>query len=463
MRTPRNTANCCRDFTRTELFRQASAQAGRGLPPIEPGMPAPAGTGLNRRSFLARGAGLALSVYGAQRLGFRALEEGVAAAAAAPPQPVLVSLFLPGGCDGMSVLAPVGDPAYASLRPTLKLDPSAGTAFLEDARLRWSPAAAGLSTLHGEGKITVFPAIGYDHPDQSHFTSRHFWEVGALDTTARFGWMGRYLDLAGSEANPLQGLSLNGDLSPALAASRVPVAAIEKPEDYSFWIRGVDDPVLEPTLEAFGALGNLPTSDAVRAGARQVATEVDTVRRSLAPFATSDGSPSYKSPVTYPDSDLAKKLAGLAAMLDAGLPLRCVAVDADGAFDTHSNQASGLPADLQTVCDAVLAFQRDVEARGIADRVLITMWSEFGRRPQENGSGTDHGAGGTAFVVGSRAQGQMVGEFPGLAQLDPEDNLRSTSDFRALYCALLEQWLQFDPSGVIPGAGSFSPPAVVKS
>ena len=426
-------------------------------------MPTPAGTGLSRRSFLARGAGLALSVYGAQRLGFRALEEGVAAAASGPPQPVLVSLFLPGGCDGMSVLAPVGDPQYASLRPTLKLDPSTGTAFTEDSRLRWSPSAAGLSTLHGEGKVTVFPAIGYDHPDQSHFTSRHFWEVGALDTSARFGWLGRYLDVAGTDSNPLQGLSLNGDLSPAIAASRVPVAAIEKPEDYGFWIRGVGDPVLEPTLQAFGTLGDLATGDPVRAGARKVATEVDGVRRALTPFATADGSPSYKSPVPYPDSDLAGRLAGLAAMLAAGLPLRCVALDADGGFDTHSNQGSDLPGDLQTVCDAVLAFQRDVETRGIADRVLITMWSEFGRRPEENGSGTDHGAAGTAFVIGSRARGQMVNEFPGLAQLDPEDNLRATSDFRALYCSLIEQWLKFDAAAVIPGAGSFARPALLKS
>ncbi|TMM10223.1 MAG: DUF1501 domain-containing protein [Actinobacteria bacterium] len=454
---------CCRDFTRTELLRHATAQAGRGLPAIEPGMPAPAGTGLSRRTFLARSAGIALAVYGAQRIGLRAFEEGVAAAAASGPQPALVSLFLPGGCDGLSVLAPVGDSRYATLRPTLKLDPSTGIAFTEDSRLYWSPAAAGLSTLHGEGKVTVFPAIGYDHPDQSHFTSRHFWEVGALDTSARFGWLGRYLDVAGSDSNPLQGLSLNGDLSPTLAASRVPVAAIEKPEDYGFWIRGVDDPVLEPTLEAFGTLGALPTGDPIRASARKVATEVDGVRRALAPFATSDGSPSYKSPVTYPDSDLAKKFAGLAAMIAAGLPLRCIALDSDGGFDTHSNQATDLPTDLKTTCDAVLAFQRDLEARGIADRVLVTMWSEFGRRPEENGSGTDHGAAGTAFVIGSRTRGQMVGEFPGLAQLDPEDNLRSTSDFRGLYCSLLEQWFGFDSAQVIPGAASLARPALLKS
>jgi uncharacterized protein (DUF1501 family) len=111
----------------------------------------------------------------------------------------------------------------------------------------------------------------------------------------------------------------------------------------------------------------------------------------------------------------------------------------------------------------VLAFQRDLEARGLADRVLITLWSEFGRRPEENGSGTDHGAAGTAFVVGSKAKGQMVGEFPGLAQLDDDDNLRATSDFRAMYCSLLEQWFGFDSARVIPGAASFARPALVKS
>src|SRR5438067_4204892 len=306
---------CCRDFTRSQLMRHAAVEAGRGLPSIERGMPTPAGTGLSRRSFLARGAGMALAVYGANRLGLRALQEGVAAAASGGPLRVVVSIFLPGGCGGMSVLAPVGDSRYAQLRPTLALPASAGTPFAPDPRLRWSDPAAGLSTLHGEGKVTVFPAIGYDHPDQSHFTSRHFWEVGALDTSARFGWMGRYLDVAGTDSNPLQGLSLNGDLSPAIAASRVPVAAIEKPEDYGFWIRGVGDPVLEPTLKAFGTLGDLATGDPVRAGARKVATEVDGVRRALTPFATADGSPSYKSPVPYPDSDLAGTLAGLAAML----------------------------------------------------------------------------------------------------------------------------------------------------
>src|SRR5215210_4977731 len=141
--------SACRDFTRTELMRHAAAEAGRGLPAIEPGMPAPAGTGLSRRSFLVRGAGLAMSVYGAGRLGVGAFEEGIAAAAGGSNR-VLVSIFLSGGCDGMSVLAPVGDPRYSQLRPSLAYAPSAGSPFSEDDRLRWTPPAAGMATLHGE-------------------------------------------------------------------------------------------------------------------------------------------------------------------------------------------------------------------------------------------------------------------------------------------------------------------------
>ena len=115
------------------------------------------------------------------------------------------------------------------------------------------------------------------------------------------------------------------------------------------------------------------------------------------------------------------------------------------------------------VANSVLAFQNDLEARGLDQRVLIHVWSEFGRRALENGSaGTDHGAAGCAFVIGSKSQGQMVGEFPGLTKLDNAENLRVTSDFRGMYCSLLEQWLGFDAAQVIPGASGFVRPQLVK-
>ena len=103
--------------------------------------------------------------------------------------------------------------------------------------------------------------------------------------------------------------------------------------------------------------------------------------------------------------------------------------------------------------EAIAAFQADLDARGLADRVLVHVWSEFGRRAQQNGSGgTDHGAAGVSMVIGSRVAGRMVGEWPDLGHLDVNGNQRENTDFRSLYCSLLEQWLGTDAARVIPGA-----------
>ena len=139
---------------------------------------------------------------------------------------------------------------------------------------------------------------------------------------------------------------------------------------------------------------------------------------------------------------------------DEALPIKCASVNAVGSYDTHSDESETLSTNLAETIESVVAFQRDLEARKLDDRVLIELWSEFGRRPRENGSGTDHGAGGVAFLIGTRAAGKMVGEFPGLTALDENENTLRTSDFRAMYCSLLEQWFQTEAGLVIPEAGT---------
>jgi uncharacterized protein (DUF1501 family) len=451
----------CNDFNRSQLLRHGIAQAGRGLPRIEPGMPLPAGTGLDRRTFLLRSAGAALSVYGASMLSPRHFEEGIAqAAAASTSEPVLVSIFMEGGWDALSVLAPVGESKglYQTLRPGLALKEGEGTLFAEDHRLMWHPAATGLAELHAQKKVTVFPAVGYDPPDESHFTSRHYWEVGELNTETRTGWMGRYLDLVGEPGNPMQGLSLDYSLAPALATAKMPVAAVSSPSDYSFWAYGLGDPLIEPTLDTFGALGALGAPSPAYAQARAASFDTNIIRNQVAPFVGKEGKPGYTSPVTYPTEggDFPARLAALAAMLQAGMPIKCASLSAVGSYDTHSAEKETLTTNLSQTVASVVAFQRDLEARKLDQRVVIQLWSEFGRRPQENGSGTDHGAAGLAFLIGSPVKGEMVGEFPGLENLDVNDNLINTSDFRAMNSALLEQWFKTDPSAIIP-AGSFGP------
>ncbi len=470
--TPERPSNhtCCSGFTRSEMARRALANGRpRTAREWDPRMPVPAGAGIDRRRFLLGTAAGLLSVYGAERVGLTAgaLGDGIARAAQTR-SPVLVSVFLAGGIDALSLLAPVGDPLYRRLRPTLAVPSSAGVPFREDPRLHWHPAATSFANLHDAGKVTVFPGIGYTSPDMSHFTSRHYWEVGATETGLTTGWLGRYLDVAGSPGNPLQGLSMDGQMNPTLATARNPVAAIDRPETFSLWLDGVWGDVFSWTLDSASKLGDAQrrAGDAAIAQVAEAASEVGIVRRALAPFRDSNGNAAYHSPVTYPssgDSDFPQRLAGLAAMIAGGLPLRCVALTSDTQFDTHSAQVGTFTPGLTLIADSLAAFQADLEARGIADRVLVHVWSEFGRRALENGSaGTDHGAAGVSLLIGTRASGTMVGEWPGISRLDVNGNLRENVDFRGVYCSLLEQWFGHDPGTVIPGASRFQRYQLVK-
>jgi uncharacterized protein (DUF1501 family) len=456
----------CNDFNRSQLLRRGAAVAGKGLPNIEPGMPVPAGTGLDRRTFLLASAGAALSVYGASMLSPRHFEEGIAQASAdaGPNAPVLVSIFMEGGWDALSVLAPVKEAKYNELRPGLALKEGAGTPFTEDENLMWHPSATGLAELHEEGKVTAFPAIGYEPQDESHFTSRHYWEVGQLDTNTRTGWMGRYLDLpgVGEPNNPLQGLSLDYSLAPALATETMPVAAVSSPANYTMGAQGLGEPVIGPALQTFGALGALAAPSPAYAQARSASYDTSLVLDQMASFVKSEKESGDVSPVTYPSGDFAERLSVLAAMLHTGMPIKCASLNAVGSYDTHSDEVGTLTTNLQQTIAAVVAFQRDLEARKQDQRVLIQLWSEFGRRPRENGSGTDHGAGGAAFLIGSRASGTMVEHFPGLTNLDVNENVLMTSDFRSMYCSLLEQWFQTEAGLVIPEASSFARYPLVK-
>jgi uncharacterized protein (DUF1501 family) len=454
----------CKEHTRATILREAAARAGAGLRPIEPGMPLPAGTGLSRRAFLARSSGLALAVFGGSALAPRAFEEGIAdAMAAGRPDSVLVSVFLDGGLDTLALLAPVDDARYQTLRPQLKMAPEPALQFRDDPQLQWHGSAEPLKQLHEEDKLCVIPAIGYSSPNQSHFTSRHFYEVGELNEAGQVGWLGRWLDRNGRADNPLQGLSLDTTLAPALAAASMPVAAVASPTNFALSAEGTSS--LRTSMnQAYGGLGRLGTGDSQLAVARGAAAQVVGIQESLAGLygQTITDTPAA---AVYPNTSFAGRLRALAKMLHLGMPIRCVALDGNGGYDTHENQAATLSTNLSLLSQALRAFQADVEGRGIADRVLVHVWSEFGRRPAENGSGTDHGAAGMSLLMGSTntiAKG-MEGEFTGVTTLDQHQNLRMSTDFRSVYKTLLEDWLGGDITGVLPNAGQFSNLGLIKA
>jgi uncharacterized protein (DUF1501 family) len=448
----------CNEFSRLTMMRRSTAEAGRGLPAIEPGMPLPAGTGLDRRTFLSKTLGAALTVYGAAALGPNVLDDAIArAASTSHGNKVVVTVFAPGGWDALSLLYPTGDPQYRRLRPEIALKPEDGPRFETDSRLHWHPSLEPLSKLHAQGKLTVFPAIGYSHPDQSHFTSRHYWEVGALDPQLSTGWLGRLLDEIGDDENAMQGLSLDSSLLPSLATARVPVATLEDPTDYGFDSQNVWDVPGALLPDAMGSLGGLTVAtDPFVTQASKTAYESNQLRRQLGRFIGEDGQAHYHTKVKYPDGDFGHKLAGLAALLHAGFPIRAAALQAPGEFDTHSEETGPLQQGLQEVAQGLQAFQADLEQRHLGDRVVTLLWSEFGRRAEQNDTnGTDHGAGGVAFMMGNRVRHKMVGEFPGLSRgkgLDVDGNLKENVDFRSVYRSIAEEWFGVDGDRILPDA-----------
>ena len=119
---------------------------------------------------------------------------------------------------------------------------------------------------------------------------------------------------------------------------------------------------------------------------------------------------------------------------------------------------------LQLTSDSLLAFQRDLEARGVADRVMVYVWSEFGRRAAENASaGTDHGSAGIGFLIGTKVNGQTIGGFPGVTGgLNNLGNLAPTADFRAVYSSILEQWLKADANAILPNVSGYQRPSLLR-
>ncbi|MDX6716456.1 MAG: hypothetical protein QOH30_3014 [Baekduia sp.] len=425
---------------------------------------------LTRRQMLKWGIGAGVTVYaaGAMPTG-HLLDAAAAEAAAAPDAPILVSVFLPGGLDLLDTLMPLEQEGV--LRDLRGAIAPAAPLALGGTSLGLHPALSrgpggGLKGLFDRGQIGFLPGIDYANPNLSHFASRAFWETGMVSQQSVSGWLGRWLDRHGSADNPLQGLSSGYGLSPTLRAVKAPVASVADAGDVQLSLWSVWGSWGEAAVKTYAALAQETPGAAGPAAAARAARLAHTVSDRLAPLRRAkDGTDPLAGPVTYPEgNDTADRLKVLAGLLAQPLGIRVATVDAEDSFDTHEGQAATLDRDLGAVGEALATFQADLAARGIADRVLTFVWSEFGRRPMANRSGgTDHGAGGIAWVQGPRALSGILTEYPSLTDLDVEKNLKVTVDFRRVYGSLLAQWMGTDPADVIPGAAQFGQVALVRS
>ncbi len=160
----------------------------------------------------------------------------------------------------------------------------------------------------------------------------------------------------------------------------------------------------------------------------------------------------YESTIEYADNVIAKNMRDIARIHLAGLGTR-VFYTAHGGYDTHATEMAAHPKLMQDFSGAIAAFLDDLEEHDAADNVTILAFTEFGRRMRDNGSGTDHGSGGGAFIFGSQVEGGLYAEYPSLNPADWEhgEDLKHTIDFRGIYGTVLEQWMGLDPTPIVKG------------
>ena len=369
---------------------------------------------------------------------------------------ILVVVQLSGGNDGLNTIIPFRDERYIKARPSLRFGEE--SVLKIDADTGFHPSLKGFAKLLEAQQLSIVQGVGYPNPNRSHFESMDIWHTArnqvSGDRTA--GWIGRGLDARQEDWNrtPDPGaLHLGDEVQPlALLARAVPVPSIRSLEQFQLDLGG--NPRLRQSIEAAAKASRSGASDLLQFVQTRTTSALEVSRRIEA------AAKEYKTPVAYPETGLAHKLKQAAQLIDAGLSTRVYYVALDG-FDTHSQQADAHAGLLSQLGDALAAFAEDLQTHGHLDRVTTLVFSEFGRRLEENASqGTDHGAAAPAFLVGSKVKAGLVGKQPSTADLDDGD-VKFAIDFRSVYAALLAQWLNWPTTDIL--GGEFQPADVFKA
>lgn len=361
---------------------------------------------------------------------------------------ILVVVQLSGGNDGLNAVIPFQNDQYYRLRPNLAI-PSQEVLPLTD-ELGLNPAMAGLRDLFQDGLATIVNSVGYPNPDRSHFRSMDIWHTAS--SSAEYwntGWLGRYLDSnCRGCASPYQAIELDDSLSLALRGEQRRGFAMSNPQQ----LRKIAD---NRFLHAMSKQHAHPSGTDAH-DEEQVAylykTLIDT--QSSANYLIEQAKV-HRSTVTYPATEFGRDLKQVAELITADTDTGIYYVNLTG-FDTHVNQRPRQENLLRQFSDGLKAFMADLKQNNLMDDTLVMVFSEFGRRVQQNASnGTDHGTANNLYLFGGKlANPGFYNSAPNLDKLD-EGDLIYQVDFRQVYSTILEQWLD-SPAPAILGS-TFNP------
>ena len=363
---------------------------------------------------------------------------------------ILAVLSLSGGNDGLNTVIPFNEGLYRDYRPTLSI-PENQIIPLND-QIGLHPTMAPLKRFWDEGKLAIFLGIGYPNPSYSHFRSMDIWHTCEPDKVGTEGWLGQVIkDIDPNSENVLTGVNFGRGLPRALAKEGVPVASVGDLETYGL-LTGIDgDAQRSQALDVFGrmygpTIGSGYTMDYIRRTGTDALKGADIL--ATAPD-------KYSSTVEYSATAIGQYMKNIAQTHLAEFGTRVLFTTSPyNGFDTHANQASDHARLWTDVSRTVENFMDDLREHDASDNVMLFMHSEFGRRIADNGSGTDHGAGSVAFMVGEHVKGGIYGDYPSLESGEQEEggNLKSLMDFRSVYSTIVEDWMHLDAKQIVGGS-----------
>ena len=359
---------------------------------------------------------------------------------------VLVVLQLSGGNDYLNTVIPYADPLYRDYRPAVGI-PDDQVLHIDD-QLGLHPSMSPIRDMYNHGRVAIIHGVGYENSPRSHFRSMDIWHTCEPETLGTEGWLGRVIrDIDPNKDNVVTGVSFGPSMFRAMALPGVPVATVDDLENYGL-LTGISEQqrrerVLNRYKRLYGpAIGSGPVMDFLAQTGLDALKGADIL---------SPATETYSSTVEYADTTIARKLKGIAQIHLADVGTRIFYCD-HGSFDSHSNQL-GMHATLwEDVSRAVQDFFDDLREHDAADNVIMFLFSEFGRRTHDNGSGTDHGAAGAAFAIGDRVKGGQYSEYPSTMAGDLEQgDLVPNTDFRGVYSSILEDWLGLEAKPIVGG------------
>lgn len=351
---------------------------------------------------------------------------------------ILVVCQFSGGNDGLNTVIPYADSLYKQLRPTIGIPEDKVLKINESLGLH--PSMTALHNLYKQGQVAIIENVGYPQPNRSHFRSMDIWQSAVPDKMSRYGWIGRHFDeqLHRGNTNPVVALGLSTEKPLALTGKDFSIPCFASLGDINSMVGNPDQEKLLRDIQGMDAMSGSSTR-VVQQASKSALDAMSILNRQIG---------NYKSTATYGKDPFGNGFKQIGQLVATSPATRVVYFSAGG-FDTHAKQADTHATLLGNFSNALGTFMQEMEAIGKADKVVVVVFSEFGRRVAENFSnGTDHGAASTMFAIGKRVKGGIYGDLPNLRDLADGD-IKYKIDFRQVYATTLDSWMGGDSQAVL--------------